>query len=132
MSEVFNKKCFWCNRTTDYPPTNGISFCWQSYICPFEICGEILEKIDTIDENYECPVCMEIKTVLEMPRCSHKVCLDCYKTIYFGISELEKPDIYDLNFPEWTYEKELDEDGEIMENKKENEHDNFLREKMAF
>lgn len=76
---------------------------------------------------------METKKALEIPRCSHKTCLDCYKTIYFGVSKLEKPCMYkDLNFPHWSYEIQVDEDGDVMENEKENEHDTFLRERMNY
>ena len=134
-TEVSNEmRCFWCNKPGEGGCVkNGITFCWQSVICHFEVCGKILEKMDTMVDDYECPICMERKKALEMPRCSHKVCLDCYKTIYFGVSELEKPCIYrDLNIPHWTYELQLDEDGDVMENEKENEHDIFLREKMNY
>lgn len=134
-TEISNEmRCFWCNKSGEGGCVkNGITFCWQSIICPFEVCGEILEKIDTMVDDYECPVCMETKKALEMPRCSHKVCLNCYKTIYFGVSELEKPCIYeDLNCPDWTYELQLDEDGDVMENEKENEHDTFLGERMHY
>ena len=134
-TEISNeRRCFWCNKSGEGGCVkNGITFCWQSIICPFEVCGEILEKIDTMVDDYDCPVCMETKKALEMPRCSHKVCLNCYKTIYFGVSELEKPCIYeDLNCPDWTYELQLDEDGDVMENEKENEHDTFLGERMHY
>ena len=139
MTEVVNKlRCFWCNRPgagdaiSGGCVKNGITFCWQSTLCLFEDCGKILEKMDTMVDDYECPVCMETKKALEQPRCSHKVCLDCYKTIYFGLSELEKPCIYNLNLPDWTYEAHLDEDGDVMENEKQNEHDIFLGTKMNY
>ncbi len=82
--------CFWCEHTSNSGGganiTNGIPFCWMSIMCPFELCGEILKKADTVEDNYECPVCLETKKSMEMPACRHKVCLDCYKTIYFGAS----------------------------------------------
>jgi len=137
-SDVSNEiRCFWCNNPgagdESYGIKNGITFCWQSTLCPFNICGEILKKMDTMVDDYECPVCMETKKALEMPMCSHIVCLDCYKTIYFGVSELEKPCIYrDLNLPHWTYERQLDEDGDIMENEYDDEHETFFREKMNY
>jgi len=37
-----------------------------------------------------------------------------------------------LNLPHWTYEQQFDEDGDWIENEKENEHDTFLREKMNY
>jgi len=127
-----NLRCYWCNKPSDESfKKNDIVFCWQSKLVPFETCGEILKKIDTMVDEFECPVCLETKKALEMPRCNHKVCLDCYKTIYFGKSEYEKPnDCPDL--PEWTYERQLDEDGDIMENEKQNEHDEFLEEKINY
>jgi hypothetical protein len=136
MTEVANKlRCFWCNKQGGYENQgcvkNGITFCWQSLVCRFDdYCYEILKKMDTMVDDYECPICMETKKALEQPRCSHKVCLDCYKTIYFGVSELEKPCI--CNFPDWTYELHLDEYGDVMENKKQNEHDIFLQEEMNY
>lgn len=133
------KRCFWCNNpgagdeSSGGIVKNGITFCWQSALVPFELCGKIREKIDTMINDYECPICMETKKAMEMPSCSHKVCLDCYKTIYFGVSEVEKPCFYrDLNLPDWTYEQQFDEDGNWIENEKQNKHDTFLEEKMNY
>jgi hypothetical protein len=129
-------RCYWCNRSGAGNESyggcikNDIVFCWQSTLCPFETCGEILKKIDTIVDDFECPVCLENKKALEMPQCNHKVCLDCYKAIYFGKSEYEKTDC--PNLPEWTYELQMDEEGEIIDNEKENEHYKFLREKINY
>jgi len=141
-TEISNElRCFWCNSPGAGDEKfggcikNGITFCWQSAIVPFQVCEEILKKMDTMVDDYECPVCLESKKALEMPRCSHKVCLDCYKTIYFGVSELEKPCMdrdYLLNWPQWTYEQKFDEDGDMIENEKENEHYDFLLEKMNY
>ena len=111
-------RCFWCN----YPGAgqqpemgfdnveNGIVFCWQSDLPIINnLCRKVRRKINTIVDNYECPVCMETKRAFEQPSCNHKICVDCYKTIYFGISEFEKPCFYrDLNYPEWTYENRYD------------------------
>jgi Zinc finger, C3HC4 type (RING finger) len=129
-------RCYWCNKPGAGDEKsggcirNGIVFCWQSGLCP-TTCTEILEKIDTMVDDFECPVCLETKKALEMPSCNHKVCLDCYKTIYFGKSEYEKPDEYP-DLPEWTYEQQLYEDGDTMENEKQNEHDKFLVEKINY
>ena len=129
MTEVSNLRCFWCNKWGDCVK-NGIVFCWANQ--PFSICRDVLEKMDTLVDDYECPVCMETKKALEMPRCSHKVCLDCYKTIYFGVSEFEQPCIHDINLPDWTYERQFYEDGDEKENEKEIEHSKFLSEKMNY
>jgi hypothetical protein len=145
-TEVSNEiTCFWCERTSTpgfgANITNGISFCWQSVVCPFELCDEIRKKVDTVEDNYECPVCYETKKSMEMPACSHKVCLDCYKTIYFGISTSTKPQIYELNLPTWPY-LQYDEEGEVIEKydeegrifycEKEEEYRNFNYEKLNF
>ena len=142
MTELNNNmRCFWCN----HPATeeqggiikNGITFCWMSYTMDDQddcICARLLEKTNTIIDNYTCPVCLESKKAMDMPRCNHKVCLECYKTIFFGSSELEKPCVYDLIqlIPNWTYEQQTDENGEWKENEKENIHDAFLEEKMNY
>jgi hypothetical protein len=136
-TEVSNEiTCFWCEHTStpDFAAniTNGIPFCWMSILCPFELCGEIRKKVDTVEDNYECPVCYETKKCMEMPACSHKVCLDCYKTIYFGVSTAKKPQIYELNLPKWPYNI-YDEEGYcIEEDQKEAEHDEYMREKLNF
>jgi hypothetical protein len=75
---------------------------------------------------------MEPKKAIEIPRCNHKVCLDCYKTIYFGLSEAEPCSISDLRLPDWTFEQQFDEDGDWIENEKEREHGQFLFQKMNY
>lgn len=41
-------------------------------------------------QNFECPICLEIKTVFEQPKCDHKICADCFRVIYFGnVKDLE-------------------------------------------
>jgi hypothetical protein len=134
-------RCFWCNEpgagdvSTGGCIQNGIAFCWQSSIIPFTVCEEILNKLDTMVDDYECPICMESKKSLEMPRCNHKVCIECYKTIYFGSSTSEEPCFY-RDFmdkkPEWTYEQQFDENGDYIYSEKESEHDEFLSKKMNY
>lgn len=42
-------RCFWCNKLGEGGCVkNGITFCWNSIICPFEVCGEIFKKMDTM------------------------------------------------------------------------------------
>lgn len=138
--------CFWCERTAPLgwgdSIINGIPFCWQSYLVPFELCGEILKKADTVEDNYDCPVCLETKKAMELPSCRHKVCLDCYKTIYFGVSTSKKPHIYELNLPKWPY-YEYDEEGDIIAKydearggdiycEREEEYNDYMNEKLNF
>jgi hypothetical protein len=33
--------------------------------------------------EYECPICLEIKTCFEQPKCKHPICADCFRIIYF-------------------------------------------------
>lgn len=132
-SEVSNDiTCFWCEQT-GYGDSiiNDIPFCWQSNIVPFNLCGKILKKINTIEENYECPICFENKKSMELPSCNHKLCLDCYKIIYCGVSHLKKVTINDLSLPKWPY-LEYDEDGDIIEDEKEGEHYDYIQEKLNF
>lgn len=141
MTVVSNDlRCFWCNRPgagdENYGGIikNGIIFCWLSGLDSLNLCGAIRNKMDTMVDNHECPVCMETKKAFELPSCTHKVCLDCYKIIYFGISEFEKPCEYSLDgYPEWTYENQFDEDDDLLHNEKDDEHNtSFLIEKMKF
>lgn len=113
-------RCYWCERPGG-TTINDIVFCWQSQVCYLELCANVLAKIDTKSNDVECPVCLNYATVLELPNCKHKLCLDCYKTIYFGKSEYEKP--CDCSLPTWTFD-ECDEDGE---SDGEKEHSKFLQ-----
>ncbi len=136
-TEVSNDiTCFWCEHTSTSGfganITNGIPFCWMSIMCPFELCGEIRKKVDTVEDNYECPVCLETKKSMEMPACSHKVCLDCYKTIYFGISTAKKPQHYEINLPKWPYHIRDEEGYVIEEDEKDGEHCEYISEKLNF
>jgi hypothetical protein len=37
-----------------------------------------------IKDNIECPICTEYKRGVSQPRCSHFVCIDCFKRCYYG------------------------------------------------
>ena len=132
-------RCYWCRRGGSGPDgggciRNGFMFCWVSTVDESSVCAKILDKMDTMIDNHECPVCLEIKTALELPNCKHKCCLDCYKKIYFGVSEHEKPCIYtEHERPEWTYGQQVDEYGNIEENTEmKMELDEYLLEKMNY
>ena len=58
-----------------------------------------------IQENGECCVCFEDKILLSLPTCSHKVCIQCCKTIYCGSTDVEPPTISrnDIERPVWPY-----------------------------
>ena len=40
-------------------------------------------------DNIECPICFENKEGVNMPRCDHYICIDCFKYIYFKDCEEE-------------------------------------------
>ncbi len=136
-TEVSNDiTCFWCEHTSNSGCganiTNGIPFCWMSVVWPFVLCGEIRKKVDTVEDNYECPVCLETKKSMEMPTCSHKACLDCYKTIYFGVSTVKKPQLDETNIPQWPYSKYDDLRGGYIYCEKEDEHTGYMSETLNF
>jgi len=58
-----------------------------------------------IQENGECCVCFEEKILLTLPTCTHKVCTQCCKTIYYGSTSAVPPtiSINDIERPEWPY-----------------------------
>ena len=58
-----------------------------------------------IQENGECCVCIEEKLLLNLPACTHTVCIQCCKTIYYGSTSIEPPkiSINDVEYPEWPY-----------------------------
>jgi hypothetical protein len=61
-----------------------------------------LEIIDKI----ECPVCFETKKGISQPKCSHFVCIDCFKRCYYG------DDSGEPSFPYPDIEEEYFEDPE--------------------
>ena len=40
-------------------------------------------------DNIECPVCLEIKRGITQPRCSHWICIECFKRCYYGEDHIE-------------------------------------------
>ena len=39
-----------------------------------------------VNDNLECPICLEIKQCISQPRCNHFVCINCFKRCHFGDS----------------------------------------------
>ena len=72
-----------------YSCRNG-SLCWTDF---------------SIQENGECCVCLEEKILLTLPKCIHKLCIQCCKTIYYGSTTNEPPTVSlnDIECPEWPY-----------------------------
>ena len=75
---------------------------WICYACS-------LDKLHNVNfliqENGECCICFEEKVLLNLPTCTHKVCTQCCKTIYYGSTSIEPPtiSINDIERPEWPY-----------------------------
>lgn len=44
-----------------------------------------------LHNNKECPVCLETKQGVEMPRCNHTTCIDCLKDMYRFFDEPDFP-----------------------------------------
>jgi len=57
-------------------------------------------------ENLECPICLEIKRGIKLPKCSHQICIECYKRCYHGQGNTEG----EPSFPYPEIEDEYDED----------------------
>jgi hypothetical protein len=117
------RTCYFCEESYPYPSCfinnyNGLWICKE-----VSICENILPKINTIEEQIECPICYEIKTVIELPNCCHKICLACCKYINFGKSTQMRPLHWreiNIESPNWPYN-----DDEVEEEIKFNLYDTF-------
>ena len=114
---VIIKSCYFCDYPYDVPADyednldeNGV---YHSYIKKYKdlwVCVSCSSRnISSIDyknqENGECCVCLEEKILLKLSTCTHDVCIQCYKTIYYGSTDAEPPTISrnDIERPEWPY-----------------------------
>jgi hypothetical protein len=120
-SEIY--LCYFCDEPYPYPSCfienhNGIWIC--------EGC-EMVMPINNIEQNVECCICLEDKTLIKLPTCIHKVCFGCCKTIYFGSTTNERP-IHLREMPleslDWPYELN-DDDENDPEHIKQQEYDKF-------
>jgi hypothetical protein len=59
-----------------------------------------------INDNLECPICLDITKCISQPRCDHSVCIKCFKRCYFGDETCEGEPI----FPYSDIEDEYDDD----------------------
>ena len=104
MSDIIeNNSCYFCDQVYPYHSCfienkNGLWFC--------KGCERII-PVNNIQEFEECSVCFEYKSLIKLPTCIHKLCLDCCKTIYFGSSSTQPP-IHlcemTIECPSWPYE----------------------------
>lgn len=97
------KPCYFCDVLDWYPGAFLIQFD-DIYVCygcySFRLCINYDNQ-----ENDICGVCFEDTTLVTLP-CSHKLCLQCCKIIYFGIATTEKPiDVKEMGIePTFLYE----------------------------
>lgn len=49
-----------------------------------------------INDNLECPICLDVKKCISQPRCEHSLCINCFKRCYYG-------DETDNGKPEFPY-----------------------------
>jgi len=119
-----NQICYFCDETYPHPS------CYISNYDNLWIC-DLCENFIPIDysicrENGECCVCLEENSLVTLI-CRHKVCLKCYKTIYFGSTTDERPLHWrEMNneFPDWPFYK-CEDYNEDDENEKQEEYDLF-------
>lgn len=100
--------CYFCDEPTHIyfiSKRNGIDVCVNCNTCV---------PINNM-ENGECCVCFEVNSLIKLPNCIHKTCLECCKTIYFGTSANEKPTIHprDNKIPIWPFD--FDDDTGFVE-----------------
>ncbi len=114
MTELVDENlrlCFFCDGVlSKFMVSNygGIDICEHCEMkCP-------ISRVNM--ENGECCVCFENKTLIQLPTCVHKLCWDCYKTNYFGVSMSERPisweelGIASPDFPYETNDEDFDND----------------------
>lgn len=108
--------CYFCDEPypnvhymiSNYKGTMICNSCEE--FCVFS--NKNINIINTID----CPVCFENKKGIELPNCSHIICIDCCKSIYFGYNSIsnsiiQRPKHYkeQSNSPEFPYDTDEDD-----------------------
>lgn len=69
-------------------------------------------------EDLECCICFEIKICVSQPKCDHFICLDCFKTCYFGklgavepvfpySDEIKDKYLNSMDDPEWEDDEKI-------------------------
>jgi len=52
------------------------------YLCTN--CDMLFGRILKITEPVECPICLEVKKGITLSRCTHAICIVCFKRCYYG------------------------------------------------
>ena len=118
-----NQICYFCDET--YPhPSCFITNYDDLWIC--DSCDNFTLPINYSNcrENGDCCVCLEENPLVKLPTCSHKVCLKCCKTIYFGFTTVVRPLHWreiDNECPNWPF-YECEDYNEDDEDKKQEEY----------
>jgi len=47
-----------------------------------------------INNNLECPICLEFDLCISQPRCKHSLCISCFKRCYYGDENIEGEPIF--------------------------------------
>jgi hypothetical protein len=99
------KQCYFCdypyNVPADYEEKINENGVYHSNIKKYKdlwVCfsceNNSLRWTDfSYQENGECCICFEDKILLKLPTCIHKICIQCCKTIYYGSTDSEPPNI---------------------------------------
>ena len=77
--------------------------------CQNEKCDKgVLEMYNDL----ECPICLETKRTIKLPKCNHVLCIECFKNCYYFKCDISEPlfpfpnieyDYYtDIDNPKWN------------------------------
>jgi hypothetical protein len=124
MSNIIeNHDCFFCDIPYPHPSCfisnyNDIWVCSTCENCEMNI------SIHNFQGNGECCICLEDKPLIKFATCIHTACLNCYKTIYFGLNRpIHWREMTDVS-PDWPYEINEDDDNDL-EKIKQIEYEEF-------
>ena len=56
--------------------------CKRRYLCTN--CDMLFGRILEIKDAVECPICLEVKKGITLSRCTHAICITCFKRCYYG------------------------------------------------
>jgi hypothetical protein len=71
----------------------GLNICSSCATHRSDLTSDIFPHIDNIviKNDLECPICLDTARCIQLPKCSHFCCIDCFKKLYYGYTELKKP-----------------------------------------
>lgn len=77
--------------------------CKGNYLCTnchmsFGTWGSNIGKgILEFEDNLECPICLEKQLCVSYPRCSHKICISCFKKCMYYNEDEDDEHLYNNN-----------------------------------